>query len=168
VNFTSDNGTPLTVPLIGGCSTTVAIAPQATTIGEALNTGPLNQGYVTTTLPDGVTAYGIFRQSVPGVPDQEAVVPFSDASSNRQGATLGRYGLCDGCSHYESKHSAYYRLNHRLECCGQCYRKFLVAAAGGGARQKRVAHFPGLSVIVGSRDTHRFAVTQRASHWFDQ
>jgi hypothetical protein len=48
---------------------------------EAPNSGPLNQGYVSLSLPVGVQAYGVFRQSVPGVADQEAVVPLSSAFS---------------------------------------------------------------------------------------
>src|SRR5215471_12790870 len=37
--------------------------------------------YVTATLPGGVTGYGIFRESVPGTPDQEAVVPLASSRS---------------------------------------------------------------------------------------
>ena len=48
---------------------------------EAPNTGTLSQGYASATLPDGVTGYGVFRQSVAGTPDQEAVVPLANAAS---------------------------------------------------------------------------------------
>jgi hypothetical protein len=44
---------------------------------EALDTGSLTQGYVVVALPSDVSAYGVFRQSVPGRDDQEAVVPLS-------------------------------------------------------------------------------------------
>ena len=53
-------------------STTVNLAPHATAILEAPDVGTLNQGYVTASLPGGVTGYGVFRQTVAGVPDQEA------------------------------------------------------------------------------------------------
>ena len=49
---------------------------------EAPNVGDLQQGYVTVTLPAGVTGYGVFRQSIPGIPDQEAVVPLSLQGGN--------------------------------------------------------------------------------------
>ena len=81
VNFTADNGTPLIVPPIGGSSTTVNLAPRATAILEAPNMGNLNQGYVTASLPAGVTGYGVFRESLPGWPDQEAVVPLASSTS---------------------------------------------------------------------------------------
>jgi hypothetical protein len=81
VNFTADNGTPLTVPSVGGSSTIVNLAPRGTALIEVPNSGPLNQGYVAVSLPAGVTGYGVFRQSVLGIADQEGVVPLSSASS---------------------------------------------------------------------------------------
>jgi len=83
VTFTADNGTPLNIPSIGGSSKTVTLAAGASTVIEALNNVPdLRQGYVTVTVPPGVTGYGVFRQSVAGVPDQEAVVPLSVFGGN--------------------------------------------------------------------------------------
>jgi hypothetical protein len=81
VSFVGNDGTPLNVPSVGATSTTVNLAPWATAIIEAPNVGPLVQGYVVTSLPNGVSGHGIFRQSVPGIPDQEAVVPLSDATT---------------------------------------------------------------------------------------
>jgi len=77
VSFFTDAGTPMTVPSVGGSSTTVTLDPQGTTVIEAHNSGSLTQGYVSTLLPIGVLGYGLFRQSVSGIADQEAVVPLS-------------------------------------------------------------------------------------------
>src|SRR5260370_23738391 len=55
--------------------------PRGTAIIEIPNSGPLQQGYVAAALPAGVTGYGVFRQSVPGVNDQEAVVPLSGTTA---------------------------------------------------------------------------------------
>ena len=83
VTFTADNGTALNIPSIGGSSKTITLPAGASTVIEALNNVPdLRQGYVSVTLPVGVTGYGVFRQSVPGIPDQEAVVPLSVAGGN--------------------------------------------------------------------------------------
>lgn len=82
VNFTSDNGTPLIVPSIGSSSTTVNLASRATAILEAPNVGALSQGYATASLPAGVTGYAVFRQSVPGIADQEAVALLASTSSS--------------------------------------------------------------------------------------
>ena len=87
VTFTANDGTPLTIPSLGGASTTLTIPPGGTAVIEAFNTGPTTiEGYVSATLPPGVIGYGVFRQSIPGKPDQEAVVPFSGA--NRTTSTL--------------------------------------------------------------------------------
>jgi hypothetical protein len=85
VNFTADNGTPLlNIPLITGGATAVTLAPGTSTVIEAPNIGPLSQGYASFTPPPGIIGYGVFRQTLPIIlnkPDQEAVVPFSSAST---------------------------------------------------------------------------------------
>lgn len=77
VSFFTDAGTPMTVPSVGGSSTTVTLGPQSTTVIETPNSSSLIQGYVSTLLPIGVVGYGLFRGSSPGITDQEAVVPLS-------------------------------------------------------------------------------------------
>ena len=81
VNFIGDDGNPLTIPALGGSSATINLAARGTAILEAPNAGPLVQGYVAAALPAGVTGYGVFRQSIPGVADQEAVVPLSGTAA---------------------------------------------------------------------------------------
>jgi hypothetical protein len=75
VTFTGDNGGPMAVPGVG-TSQLVTLQPLGTSIIEALNVGTLVQGYASFALPAGVTGYGVFRQSVAGRPDQEALVGF--------------------------------------------------------------------------------------------
>src|SRR5262249_34744874 len=86
VNFVANDGTPLAVPLtdIGSVSSqTVTIEPGATVILEAPNIGNLVQGWAEATLPQGAVGYAVFRQSVPGRADQEAVVPLTPESSQK-------------------------------------------------------------------------------------
>ena len=78
VNFYSDAATPLSIG--GQTSQTVNLAAGATQIVEARNTGSLTQGWATFDLPTGVVGYGVFRQSVAGQSDQEAVVPFANST----------------------------------------------------------------------------------------
>lgn len=96
VSFVSDTGTALTVPSVGGSSTQVSIAAHGTAIIEAPNMGNLVEGYATFTLPSGVIGYGIFRQSVPGRADQEAVVPFSGSSSTTTTLTFDETAFTSG------------------------------------------------------------------------
>ena len=90
VTFTDDSGNPMTVPGVNG---QVTLAPHATVAVEAQNIGPLTQGYATVTLPAGVTGYGVFRQIVPGRPDQEAVVLFRSAASTFSTLTWDEIGF---------------------------------------------------------------------------
>ena len=80
VNFKSDDGGALAgVP--GGSTQTISLPAFGSTVIEAPNSGDLKQGYVTAALPPGVTGYAIFRQSLPGIPDQEAVAPLSPSGT---------------------------------------------------------------------------------------
>ena len=79
VNFVNADGTPMTVPSFGAPSTTGSLVGHGTCLVDLPNTGPVPQGYATFSLPPGVTGYAVFRQSVDGRADQEAVVPLSSA-----------------------------------------------------------------------------------------
>jgi hypothetical protein len=82
VNFYSDGAQPLSVG--GGTSRTLILPAGGTQVIEAQNTGStLVQGWATFDLPTGVDGYGVFRQSVAGKPDQEAVVPFASSSGTK-------------------------------------------------------------------------------------
>jgi hypothetical protein len=81
VSFIGDDGNPLTIPALSGSSVTVNLAARGTSLIQIPNVGPLVQGYVSAALPLGVTGYGVFRQSVPGVNDQEAVVLLSGTTA---------------------------------------------------------------------------------------
>ncbi len=83
VQFVGDDAKPLFVPSVGSPSTTLNLPPRGAAILEALNNGPLAQGYVSVSLPDVVIGYGIFRHSPEGRGDQEAVVPLSGASGTK-------------------------------------------------------------------------------------
>ena len=71
----------MVVPALSGSSVMVALSPKGSAIVEAPNSGPLVQGYASFSLPAGVTSYGVFRQSQPGIADQEAVVTPASAIS---------------------------------------------------------------------------------------
>jgi hypothetical protein len=92
VSFTTNAGTPLNVPGGVGTSTPVTIKPLGTAVIEAFNVGSLVQGYASVTLPAGVTAYGVFRQSVPGKPDQEALVGLKNANATAVSLTFDETG----------------------------------------------------------------------------
>jgi len=96
VTFTTDAGTPMTVPGVNG---QVSLDAHATVVVEPSSiSGPLVQGYATLALPAGVTGYGVFRQIVPGRPDQEAIVLFRSARSTFSTLTWDEIGFTTGVS----------------------------------------------------------------------
>lgn len=91
VRFYDDSGRPMTV---GSAPTRdVTIAPSGSAVIEASNTGSLSQGWATWDLAAGVSGYGVFRQSVPGRPDQEAVSPFAGSGANAASMIFDEVGL---------------------------------------------------------------------------
>ena len=80
VNFWTDSATQMTVG--GDVAKTILIPAGGTSIVEAMNVGSLSSGWATFSLPVGVSGYGVFRQSVAGRPDQEAVVPFASSTGS--------------------------------------------------------------------------------------
>lgn len=93
ISFFGEDGSPLNVPALGGTSVTANVAAGGISLLEAPNTGSLTQGWARIELPDGVIGYGIFRQSVAGRADQEAVVPFAGAASARSTMIFDDAGL---------------------------------------------------------------------------
>lgn len=82
VNFYNDSAVPMSV---GGTTfKTVLVPAGGTSIVEAQNAGSsLTSGWATFDAPAGVTGYGVFRQSVAGKGDQEAVVPFASSTGTK-------------------------------------------------------------------------------------
>lgn len=82
VNFYTDSATPMSV---GGTTfKTVLVPAGGTAVIEAQNAGTsTTTGWATFDAPAGVTGYGVFRQSVTGKADQEAVVPFAASAGTK-------------------------------------------------------------------------------------
>lgn len=90
VLFFSDNGTDLALPILGVGPATINLTvtlPTANsiTIETAGTADQLAQGWasmVKTVSTDSVGGFAIFRQRIPGIPDQEAVVPIVNQFSS--------------------------------------------------------------------------------------
>ncbi len=84
LNFYDDSGNTLAAPVNGGALLAVlnqALVPGAAVSFDFPNTGPLRQGWISLDLAAGVTGYAVFRQTVVGAQDQEAVVPLVAAGA---------------------------------------------------------------------------------------
>ena len=81
LNFVGDDGSALAVTLPGlgsSASQTITMNARATALVElSSSAAALTSGWIEAKLPDGVLGYAVFRQSVDGRTDQEAVVPLA-------------------------------------------------------------------------------------------
>ena len=88
VNFYSDAGQPMSVPINGlgvGTGLTVTLNPLGSiTFASAGTSQPYVQGWaqVVRNATDSVAGFAIFRQTIPGSQPQEAVVPMVNQFSN--------------------------------------------------------------------------------------
>ena len=92
VNFYTDSATTMNVG--GATFKTILVPAGGTAIMEAQNAGTsTTQGWATFDLPANVSGYGVFRQSVAGRPDQEAVVPFAGSAGTKSLLTFDESGF---------------------------------------------------------------------------
>ena len=159
VNFTGNDGTPLTVPSLGASTTQVNLAANGTAMIEAPNAGSLVQGYVTFTLPPGVFGYGVFRQSVPGKLDQEAVVPLSDATATSNTLTWDETSLITAVAMVNPSAVAA-TVNVTLwDEDGNTVGTYSVALPAYNKTAATLRSLPGLSGMVGKRGSAQFSVS---------
>ena len=161
VNFTSDAGTPLSVPGLG-TSTQVTIAPNGSAIIEAPNLGSLSQGFVTFSLPLGVTGYGIFRQSVSGRSDQEAVVPFSGATATSSTFAWDEIGFTTSFAVVNpSAFAATVNITLR-DSNGNIIGTSSIPLSANSKTENTLRSLPGFTAMVGKRGSAQFSVSTGA------
>gem|GEM_PF-1541934 len=165
VNFIGDGGAPLSVPLSGigpATSRIVSLNAGSSAILEAPNTGSLVQGWAEVSLPPGVTGYAVFRQSVAGRADQEAVVPLVSESSQAADVVYDDVNFTTSVAVLNPSNQQVvvtillYASNGSQIGSGQ-----LVLAA----RSKQAAalrNLPGMAAAAGKRGWATFSVTQGA------
>jgi hypothetical protein len=159
VSFVSDAGAPLTVPSVGGSTTQVNLAANGTAIIEAPNTGTLAQGYASFTLPSGVFGYGVFRQSVPGKHDQEAVVPLSEQGATSNTLTWDDTTLVTAVSIVNPSSTAN-TVNVTLwDENGNTIGTSSIALPPNSKTAATLRSLPGLSGMVGQRGSAQFTVS---------
>jgi P pilus assembly chaperone PapD len=159
VSFVDDAGTPLTVASLGGTTAQVSLAAYGTAIVEAPNVGNLLQGYAAFTLPAGVYGYGVFRQSVTGRPDQEAVVPFSAASATSNTLTWDETNLITAVAVVNPSSTAATVAVTLWDENGNTVGTSSISLAPNSKTETALRTLPGLSGMVGLRGSARFTAT---------
>jgi len=159
VSFVSDAGTPLTVPALGGSTANVNLGPHGTAIIEAPNVGSLSQGYAGFTLPSGVYGYGVFRHSATGLPDQEAVVPFSDANGTSNTLTWDETNLITAVAIVNPSLTAATVAVTLWDENGNTIGTSSISLPPNGKTEAELRTLPGLSGMVGQRGCAQFTVS---------
>jgi hypothetical protein len=159
VNFVSGTGTPLTVPSVGESSVDVDIPANGTAVIEAPNMGDLVEGYAAFTLPAGVSGYGVFRQSVPGKPDQEAVVPLSSASATVNDLTWDDTTLVTAVAMVNPSHTAASGTITLWDQNGNKIGTSPISLPPNSKTAATLRSLPGLSSMVGTLGSAQFSVT---------
>ncbi len=158
VNFIADNGSPPIVPSVGSASKTIALAPGASTIIEAPDTGSLAQGYVSLVLPPGINSYGVFRQSVAGVPDQEAVVQLTGAGAKGAAFVYDESKFVTGVAIVNPSSVATTVTVTVTDLEGNVIGTSSLPLAAKSKTATALRSLPGLSGIVGKQGTASFTV----------
>jgi hypothetical protein len=160
VSFTGDLGHPLNVPSINDSSKTITLQPGGMVVIEAPNMGGLMQGYVSAILPTGVTGYGVFRQSVPGASDQEAVVPLSTATAQHQVLLYDETnGLVTAVAIVNPSQVPTTVAITITDLSGRDIGTSSVNLPPRGKTAVTLRSLPGLAGVVGSKGTAQFTVT---------
>jgi hypothetical protein len=159
VNFIADNGSPLLLPSVGGSSVTINLASRATSIVEAPNIGSLTDGYVSIALPIGVAGYGVFRQSAPGAPDQEAVVPLSGSSGTKSTLVWDETNFVTGVAIVNPSNVGATVSVIAYGSSGQMIGLSSVSLSAGNKTATVLKNLPGLSAIAATRGSADFVVS---------
>jgi len=159
VQFISDSGAPLFVPSIGATSRTLTLTPRGSGIIEAPNSGNLTQGYVSVTMPDTVTGYGVFRQVAEGRGEQEAVVPFSSATATRNTLIFDDNGFTTSVAVVNPSISAANITIVVRDTFGTQIGTSSVQLPAGGKTAFVLRNAPGLNTVAGQRGVAEFTST---------
>jgi hypothetical protein len=159
IDFTADNGTPLHVLSLNSTSASVNVPAGGSVRIEAPNSGPLVQGYASVTLPEGVTGYGVFRQSVAGTPDQEAVVPLANAGTTSASLIFDDTTYITAAGIVNLSASGATVTVTAKSTNGGALGTGIVQLAGKSKTAVALRNLPGLSGIANNRGTVTFSST---------
>src|SRR3984957_68629 len=159
VNFVGDTGAPLTVPALGGSTTNVSLAAYGTALIEAPNVGSLVQGYAAFTLPAGVFGYGVFRQSVAGQQDQEAVVQLCNTGATANTLTWDETTFVTAVAVVNPSSTAANVTVTLYDESGNTIGNSLISLPPNGKAATTLRSLPGLSGMIGKRGSALFSVS---------
>jgi hypothetical protein len=137
----------------------VNVAAHGTAIIEAPDAGSLLEGYASFALPAGVYGYGVFRQSVAGRPDQEAVVPFSDAGATSNTLTWDETNFVTAVAIVNPSSTAATVAVNLWDDNGNAIGTSTITLAPGSKTEAALRTLPGLSGMAGQRGSALFTAS---------
>jgi hypothetical protein len=167
VNFYDDNGAPFLVTLLGipgsVSSQSITVNPHSTVILEAPNSGGAQQeGWADVALPTGVTGYAVFRQTVVGRADQEAVVPLTPESSLAADLTYDDIAFTTAVAFLNPTTQPVAVSINAFDAAGNSAGSGLVVLAARSKQAITLKAISGLSGIAGKRGRVVFSASSGA------
>ncbi|MEO5925870.1 MAG: hypothetical protein ABIR70_18775 [Bryobacteraceae bacterium] len=161
VEYFTNDGRPLSIP-VDGTSTPISMAGNGSVRLEFPNSGALVEGFAKVALPEGVTGYGVFRQSVPGIADQEAVVPLVIAGSMQSLLTFDETNYTTAAAFVNSGLVGAIVNVTATSINGTVIGTASIPMGAGRKNSVVLRNLAGMSGIIGTRGTATFTVTAGA------
>ena len=157
IHYRADDGADLNIP--GGAQQSNTLAPRQTLRIQSPDAASFFSGWVQLGLPAGVSGYAVFRQSVPGRDDNEAVVLLSPTSQSAWTLLHDDNGLTTGVALVNPGDSA---ISVDYLATNEAGQNAASGSLNLPARSKSVAvltALPGLSPLAGQRGAVRFTAS---------
>lgn len=163
VNFVAGDGTPLSIPALGGSDTQMSLSARGTATIDVSSSGDLVEGYVTAALPSGVTGYGVFRyQASPSTLGQEAVVPLSGTTATTSSMIFDETNFTTGVAVVGLGSAAVTVNVTAYNMQGGVLGTGSIQLAGNGKTAVLLRDIPGLSSVIGQLGSVDFSVSSGA------
>lgn len=159
VNFVAQDGTPLSIPALSSSSTTVNLAALGSAAIQIPNAGSLTQGYVTASLPSGVTGYGVFSYQPGAAAGQQAVVLLSGVTATISTLIFDETSYTTGIAIVGLGSTATTVNVTAYNSVGGIIGTGTIQLAANGQTAVLLRDIPGLSGVVGQLGSVDFTVT---------
>jgi len=162
LKFTDESGAALSVPAVGGSSTTLALAARGTAVVAAPDSGALVSGWVQATLPAGVTGYAVFSQTQADGTLQEAVVPLAGTSTTTATLLFDETNLITAAAVLNPSTSAATLSITARDEAGATLGTATLTLAAGAKQAFALRDVSGLAGLIGKRGSLDFVASTGA------
>jgi hypothetical protein len=163
MNFIGLDGQPLSVPVPGSVSKTIGLeiglGSRATSEIDISSDSVLSQGYAKLALPDDISGYSLLRQSIPGQPDQQAIIPFAETSTQSASLLIDESASITTALIVNIDNAANQVALSARDDGGQILGQATVPVPAQGSSAVVLRNLPGFSSIAGKKGSVDFKST---------